>query len=81
MSAFELELGNLTLDLELAHLVVKILLLLFLLFYFIFTLLVLRQVNVMNHTLETVMSATIERLAQLHLLTTAVVFVLTLLLF
>jgi len=63
-----LDLVTINLDANTIHLLVKIVFALFLLLYSIFSLLALRQVGVMNKTLETVMSVLIERLALTHFL-------------
>ncbi len=72
---------NFSLNADLVSLGIKLLLLSFLGFYFFFNLLVVRQVNVMNRTLETIMSQLIRRLAQIHLIAVAVVFTLILVFF
>ena len=64
-----------------AHLIAKIVLLAFLVLYALFALLVIRQVAVMNKTLETVMTRSIHLLALAQFLASVALTILVLLFF
>jgi hypothetical protein len=76
-------LDSLTLGLDSATIIflAKAVLVFFLVAYTLFAILILRQVNVMNHTIETIMSRFISTLAQLHLLASLALLVSTILFF
>ncbi|OGY28950.1 MAG: hypothetical protein A3F35_02415 [Candidatus Woykebacteria bacterium RIFCSPHIGHO2_12_FULL_45_10] len=77
----ELDLINFTFGNDTVHLLAKVVFLAFLAIYTIFSLLILRQVTVMNKTLETIMSKPIHLLAELHFLASLAVLAATLFFF